>query len=188
MTTRMTQERELDVLLDAFFVDGTNELADRVLDAALDQIDHTRQRRREAVLRRFTTMSMPVRLAAAAVIGALAIGGVFVLLRPFSTSVGTLPTLIPSTPPASAGQPSPSASSRVGWTATGSLAGDAHSMVKIGKTAPTENVAAEARAACRGRAMNLSERPSSSRAWAPSASRAINCSATVRASAGSRPR
>ena len=41
----MTDQRELDRLLVAFFVEGTNELADRVIDAALDQIDHTRQRR-----------------------------------------------------------------------------------------------------------------------------------------------
>ena len=37
----MTDQRELDRLLDAFFVDGTDELADRVIDAALDQIDQT---------------------------------------------------------------------------------------------------------------------------------------------------
>ena len=41
----MTDQRELDRLLDAFFVEGTDELADRVIDAALDQIDHTQQRR-----------------------------------------------------------------------------------------------------------------------------------------------
>ena len=38
----MTDQRELDRLLGAYFVDGTDELADRVIDAALDQIDHTR--------------------------------------------------------------------------------------------------------------------------------------------------
>ncbi len=41
----MTDQRELDRLLGAYFVEGTNELADRVIDAALDQIDHTPQRR-----------------------------------------------------------------------------------------------------------------------------------------------
>ena len=41
----MTDQRELDRLLGAYFVEGTNELADRVIDAALDQIDHTQQRR-----------------------------------------------------------------------------------------------------------------------------------------------
>ena len=71
----MTDQRELDRLLGAYFVEGTNELADRVIDAALDQIDHTPQRRPLRLPRRFQTMTMPVRLAAAAVIGVLAVGG-----------------------------------------------------------------------------------------------------------------
>ena len=71
----MTDQRELDVLLDAFFVVGTDELADRVIDAALDQIDHTQQRRALRMPRRLSTMTMPTRVAAAAVIGVLAVGG-----------------------------------------------------------------------------------------------------------------
>ena len=62
----MTSQRELDRLLDAYFDDGRDELADRVIDAALDQIDHTRQRRALRVPWRFPTMTMPFRLAAAA--------------------------------------------------------------------------------------------------------------------------
>src|SRR5581483_10684152 len=41
----------------------------------------------------------------------------------------------------------------------------ANMTVRMGKAAPTVNVAAEASAACRGRAVNFSESPSSSRAW-----------------------
>ena len=41
----MTSQREIDRLLDIYFDDGRDELADRVIDAALDTIDHTRQRR-----------------------------------------------------------------------------------------------------------------------------------------------
>jgi len=67
----MTQRLDIERLLDDYLVDGTNELADRVIDAALDQIEYTHQRRRSLVPRRFTTMTMPIRLAAAAVIGAL---------------------------------------------------------------------------------------------------------------------
>jgi hypothetical protein len=78
----MTDQLELDRLLDAFFVDGTNELADRVIDAALDQIDHTNQRRRIRAPWRFPTMTMPVRIAAAAVIGVLVVGGAAYLVRP----------------------------------------------------------------------------------------------------------
>jgi hypothetical protein len=62
----MTDQRELDRLLDAYFVDGADELADRVIDAALDQVDHTDQRRAVRMPRRFQTMNMPTRVAAAA--------------------------------------------------------------------------------------------------------------------------
>ena len=83
----MTDQRELDRLLGAFFVEGTDELADRVIDAALDQIDHTRQRRALRMPRRFQTMPMLTRLAAAAVIGVLAVGGTLFLLQPGQPAV-----------------------------------------------------------------------------------------------------
>ena len=75
----MTDQRELNRLLDAFFVEGTNELADRVIDAALVQIDDTRQRRGFRTPRRFSLMNTPIRLATAAVIGVLAIGGIYLV-------------------------------------------------------------------------------------------------------------
>ena len=67
----MTEQRELDRLMTAFFLDGTNELPDRVIDAALDEIDHTRQRRRW-LPRKLSQMATPFRQAAAALIGGLA--------------------------------------------------------------------------------------------------------------------
>jgi Galactose oxidase, central domain/Kelch motif len=84
----MTDQRELDRVLDAFLLEGTDEVADRVIDAALDQIDHTRQRRALRMPRRFSTMTMPIRLAAAAVIGVLAVGGALYLTRPGQPAVG----------------------------------------------------------------------------------------------------
>jgi hypothetical protein len=103
----MTDRRELDRLLGAYFADGTDELADRVIDAALDQIDHTRQRRALRLPRRFPTMTMPIRLAAAAAIGALAVGGAFYLLKPGQPAVGgpsPAPTpQVPATPDAAGG-------------------------------------------------------------------------------------
>ena len=106
----MTDQRELDRLLGAFFVEGTDELADRVIDAALDQIDHTHQRRPLRVPWRFPTMTMPARLAAAAVIGVLAVAGAFYLVQPDQPAVG---------PPG----PSPSASaSPVAWSTTADMA------------------------------------------------------------------
>jgi hypothetical protein len=84
----MTTQRELNRLLDAFFTEGTTELADRVIEAALDTIDHTPQRRPGWMPRRLHAMPMLSRLAAAAVIGVIAVGGAFFLSRPPS-DVGT---------------------------------------------------------------------------------------------------
>ena len=95
----MTSQRELDRLLDVYFDDGRDELADRVIDAALDTIDHTRQRRVMHVPWRFRQMTMPLRLATAALIGALVLGGAFLFTggsRP-STSVPA-PSASPARP------------------------------------------------------------------------------------------
>lgn len=98
----MTTDRELEHLLGAFFVQGTNELADRVIDAALDQIDHTHQRRPLRASWRFSDMTMPTRIAAAAVIGVLAVGGAYLLAQPGKPAVGVPgPTSTP-TPTAAA--------------------------------------------------------------------------------------
>lgn len=84
----MTDQQHLDRVLTAFFVAGTDELADRVIDAALDQIDHTTQRHASRLPRRFQTMTLYTRLAAAAVIGVIAVGGALYLLRPSESGVG----------------------------------------------------------------------------------------------------
>src|SRR3954471_17182490 len=113
MTTR---QPELDRLLDFYFDDGRDELADRVIDAALDEIDHTRQRRAMRVPWRFRTMTMPLRLATAALIGALVLGGAFLL-----TGGGTRPsTVVPAALPGPA------------WTVTGAPSVDrASSMIDV---------------------------------------------------------
>ena len=71
----MTDQQQLDRVLTSFFVAGTDELADRVIDAALDQVDHTPQRHAVRMPWRFSAMTMTTRLAAAAVIGVIAVGG-----------------------------------------------------------------------------------------------------------------
>ena len=112
----MTDQREFDRLLDDFFVEGTDELADRVIDAALDEIDHTQQRRASRLPRRFPTMNTYSRIAAAAVIGVLAIGGTLYLIGPGQRAVGPPgPAVVASsTPDLAAGvSPSPSASQPV---------------------------------------------------------------------------
>ena len=57
-----------------------------------------------------------------------------------------------------------------------------------GSTPPVAKLSADAKAACRGLAFVLRLIPSSSRAWAASASRAASWVATWSASAGSSPR
>ncbi len=100
----MTDQRELDLLLGAFFVNGTDELADRVIDAALDEIDHTRQRHALRLPRTFQTMPMFTRLAAAAVIGVVAVGGALFLLQPRQPGIGG-PTTTPAASSSSAPAP-----------------------------------------------------------------------------------
>jgi hypothetical protein len=106
----MTDQRELDRLLGAYFVEGTNELADRVIDAALDQIDHTQQRRAMRAPWRFQTMTSPMRLATAALIGVLAVGGALYLSRPDQSTVG-------GPVPSAGASPSPSELAVVGPSA-----------------------------------------------------------------------
>jgi hypothetical protein len=78
----MTDQQQLDRLLASFFVTGTDELADRVIDAALDQIDHTPQRHAMGMPRRFPTMTpLYTRLAAAAVIGVIAVGAALYVIK-----------------------------------------------------------------------------------------------------------
>ena len=109
----MTDQRDLDRLLDAFFVEGTNEVADRVIDGALDQVDHTSQRRALRVPRRFPTMTMSTRVAAAAVIGVLAVGATLFVIRPGSAVGPPGPSASASSSPTTAAvavSPSPSPS------------------------------------------------------------------------------
>jgi Tol biopolymer transport system component len=75
----MTDQRELDRLLGAFFVEGTNELPDRVLDATLEEVDRTPQRRVTRMPWRFPAMNTYARFVAAAALGVLVIGGALYL-------------------------------------------------------------------------------------------------------------
>src|SRR4029079_11334560 len=106
----MTSQRDFDRLLDLYFDDGRDELADRVIDAALETIDHTRQRRAMRVPWRYRTMTMPFRLATAALIGALVLGGALLLTGGGSRPSTSVPTATPS------GIVGPA------WTSTGSMA------------------------------------------------------------------
>ena len=117
----MTDQRDLDRLLGAFFVEGTNEVADRVIDAALIEIDQTQQRRAGRMPRRLLTMKTPMRVAVAAVVGVIAVGSALYAVNPWQSAVEPS-----STPDRSAG-PSASPSLSIApatdpsWTTTGRM-------------------------------------------------------------------
>jgi hypothetical protein len=92
----MTDQQDLDRLLGAFFAEGPEELADRVIDAALDQIDHTRQRRAPWMPLSFPRMNIFMRVAAAALVGVLAVGGTIYLIRPGQPAVVGGPRVVSS--------------------------------------------------------------------------------------------
>jgi Tol biopolymer transport system component len=101
----MTDQRELDRILVAFFVEGTNELPDRVITAALERIDETPQRHLARMLWRLPRMSRYTRIAAAAMLALVVVGAGLYLagLRP--PPVGPSPTPMPSARPSEVVQP-----------------------------------------------------------------------------------
>ena len=77
-----TEGSNLDLVLDAFLADGPEQIPDRVVDAALNEVEHTHQRRAPRVPWRFSVMPNSIKIAAAAAaVVAVAVGGLF-LLRP----------------------------------------------------------------------------------------------------------
>jgi hypothetical protein len=111
----MTTQRDLERTLDAYFAIGVDDLADRVIDEALQTIDHTPQRRRllapwwPSAQNQFAGFAM-----AAAVV--IVVAGTLFLLSP-SNQVGgphsptSSPVVVPSSPslsPAPSATPSPS--------------------------------------------------------------------------------
>lgn len=93
--------RDIERILDGFLADGTNELADRVLDAALTDINKTPQRRSWWPTWRFAHMNIYAKtaIAAAAVVVVAIVGYRFL---PGSGGIGSdaTPTPRPSAEPA----------------------------------------------------------------------------------------
>src|SRR4051795_12769707 len=81
----MNNARALDATLDAFLADGAEEVADRVIEAALAEIDETPQRRAGRAWR-FSAMAFPSRVAVAAV-AIVAVATTLVVLRPDRPSI-----------------------------------------------------------------------------------------------------
>jgi hypothetical protein len=100
----MTTDRDFDRIALAWLADGPEELSDRVLDAVVDEIHVTPQRHALRLPWRFPSMTTPARVAAAAVVGVLAIGGALYLFSPGGSIGGPGPTPSPTASPS----PSPS--------------------------------------------------------------------------------
>jgi hypothetical protein len=103
----MSTNRDFDRIAKAWLAEGPNELADRVLDDALAEVQLTNQRRGLFAPWRYAPMNAFSRAAAAVVVAALVLGGAVYLLGRNNPSVGgpgATPTVSPS--PAIAG-PSP---------------------------------------------------------------------------------
>jgi hypothetical protein len=94
----MSTNRDFDRITSGWLAEGPTELADRVLDAALDEVHLTNQRRRSPAPWRIDTMSMPIRLAAGiAVIAVLGVAGIALLNR--GPAIGNSPGPTPSASP-----------------------------------------------------------------------------------------
>jgi N-acetylneuraminic acid mutarotase len=100
----------------------------QALDVILAAVPSIPQRHASRVPWRFQTMTTPIRLAAAAVIGVLAVGGAFYLTRPDQTAVGG-PSPEPSASEVASAPANPSASPSLAviqprepsWIATGDM-------------------------------------------------------------------
>jgi hypothetical protein len=96
----MTTDRDFDRIATAWLADGPEELPDRVMDAVVDEIHVTPQRHALRLPWRFPSMNTPARVAAAAVIGVLAIGGAVYVLQPGQAAIGgARPTPSPTPSP-----------------------------------------------------------------------------------------
>ena len=78
----MTRDVDIERILDRWFEEGPTEVADRVIDGALEIIDTTQQRRVSRVPRRYPSMPTFFKLAVAAVVVAMVGVVAFVALQP----------------------------------------------------------------------------------------------------------
>jgi hypothetical protein len=112
----MTDDRSLERAARSWLENGPTQAPDRAVEAALLRIESTSQERDLRVPWRLPTMTTPVRVATAAVIGVLAVGGALLVLggpgQPGVGGPGPSPTpavsVAPSTAPTS---PAPSTGS-----------------------------------------------------------------------------
>ena len=107
----MTTNRDFERITSSWLAAGPTELNDRVLEAALDEVHLTQQRRRWSAPWRFTNMPMFTRATASAavlLIAAVGVGGaVYFTSSPGGS--GSVPTPTPASTPAETRSPTVSA-------------------------------------------------------------------------------
>jgi hypothetical protein len=106
----MTDDRSLERAARSWIEAGPTQAPDRAVEAALLQIETTPQERDLGIPWRLPKMTTPARVATAAVIGVLAIGGAFFVLRPTGPSTGVGPGPSPTPTPTASPTPTPTAS------------------------------------------------------------------------------
>jgi hypothetical protein len=124
----MTDDRSLERAARSWLEAGPTEAPDRAVEAALLRIQTTSQERDLRIPWRLTKMTTPARVATAAVIGVLVVGGaLFMLGRPGQSGVGGPGPTATSTPTTSPTPvPSASASSSPGPIGEGPLEAGQH--------------------------------------------------------------
>jgi len=105
----MNRQGSIDGVLEAWFLDGPNEMPDRVFEAVFDRVERAPQRPLSRLLLRFSDMSAPARLAAAGVATVLVVGVGFAV---FGRSSETAPAATP--PPSTTPDVSPTAGLAIG--------------------------------------------------------------------------
>ena len=104
----MNGRRDIERVLDAWFVDGPSVMPDRLFDAVFDQVERVPQRRLARLRMRLTEMNPRIRLYSLAAAGlAVAIVGIYLFNRaPISNPGATSsPTATPTAPPATGAVP-----------------------------------------------------------------------------------
>jgi hypothetical protein len=106
----MNDDRSIERAARSWLEAGPTEAPDRAVEAALLRIETTPQERDLRIPWRFPTMTTPARVATAAVIGVLAIGGAaFLIGRTGQSNVGgTAPSASPSPTVSASPSPTPS--------------------------------------------------------------------------------
>lgn len=93
----MSTNRSFDRIAEAWLAEGPNELADRVLDAALQQVHSTKQRRRLPASRRTLPMNILTRLAASiAMVTIVGLGALMFVAPGVGPGASPIPASSPS--------------------------------------------------------------------------------------------